>query len=118
MVGNSLGKSSPSKVESHRMNTKLYVGNLSYNATEIGLQDLFAQHGPVTEVNLMMDRMSGRPRGFAFVTMATKEGADAATQALNGKEFEGRALTVNEARPREDRPAGGGFGRGRGSDRY
>jgi cold-inducible RNA-binding protein len=112
------------------MNTKLFVGNLSYDVTENDLQDLFAQHGPVTEVNLMMDRMSGRPRGFAFVTMATKEGADAAVQALNGHEWEGRALTVNEARPREDRPAysggggggsrgggGGGGGGGRGGDR-
>jgi len=86
------------------MNTKLYVGNLSYDATENDLQDLFSQHGPVTEVNLVMDKMSGRPRGFAFVTMATKEGADAATQALSGKEWQGRALTVNEARPREERP--------------
>ena len=94
------------------MNTKLYVGNLSYNVTENDLQDLFAQHGPVTEVNLMLDKMSGRPRGFAFVTMATKEGADAAVQALNGREWEGRALTVNEARPREDRPSYGGGGGG------
>ena len=90
------------------MSTKLYVGNLSYNVTENDLQDLFAQHGPVTEVNLMMDRMTGRPRGFAFVTMATQEGNDAAIQALNGKEWEGRALTVNEARPREARPTMGG----------
>lgn len=95
------------------MNTKLYVGNLSYDATENDLQDLFAQHGPVTEVNLMLDRTTGRPRGFAFVTMATKEGADAAVQALNGKEVGGRALTVNEARPREERSGGGGGG-GRG----
>ena len=94
------------------MNTKLYVGNLSYDATENDLQDLFAQHGPVTEVNLMQDRMTGRPRGFAFVTMATKEGADAAVQVLNGKDFKGRALTVNEARPREERPGGGGGGGG------
>jgi cold-inducible RNA-binding protein len=100
------------------MNTKLYVGNLSYNITENDLQDLFAQYGPVTEVNLMLDRVSGRPRGFAFVTMATKEGSDAATQALNGKEWEGRALTVNEARPREERPAYSGGSRGNGSGRY
>ena len=104
------------------MNTKLYVGNLSYNVTENDLQDLFTKHGPVTETNLMMDRMSGRPRGFGFVTMATKEGADAAVEALNGSEWEGRALTVNEARPREDRPAGGGggggFSGGRRPDRY
>ena len=99
------------------MNTKLYVGNLSYDSTENDLQDLFAQHGPVTEVNLMMDRTTGRPRGFGFVTMATKEGADAATQALNGSDVGGRALTVNEARPREER-AGGGGGGGRGPNRY
>jgi RNA recognition motif-containing protein len=97
------------------MNTKLYVGNLSYNITENDLQDLFAQHGPVTEVNLMQDRMSGRPRGFGFVTMATREGAEAAIQNLNGKEWEGRALTVNEARPREERAGGFGGGRGGGS---
>ena len=100
------------------MNTKLYVGNLSYNITENDLQDLFAQHGPVTEVNLMQDKMSGRPRGFGFVTMATKEGADAAIQNLNGKEWQGRALTVNEARPREERAGGyGGGGGGGGGSR-
>ncbi len=98
------------------MNTKLYVGNLSYDATEIDLQDMFAVHGPVTEVNLMLDRATGRLRGFAFVTMATKEGADAATQALNGTEVGVRALTVNEARPREER-TGGGFGGGGGGGR-
>ena len=92
------------------MNTKLYVGNISYSVTENDLEDLFTQFGPVTEVNLMLDRMTGRPRGFAFVTMASKEGADAAIQALNGKEWEGRPLTVNEARPREERPPGGGGG--------
>ncbi len=96
------------------MNTKLYVGNLSYNTTENDLQDLFSQHGPVTEVNLMQDRATGRPRGFAFVTMATKEGSDAAIAALNGKELDGRALTVNEARPREERAGGGGGGYGGG----
>jgi len=98
------------------MNTKLYVGNLSYNITENDLQDLFSKHGPVTEANLVMDKMSGRPRGFAFVTMATPEGAEAAIKALNGAEWDGRALTVNEARPREERPAyaGGGGGGGRG----
>ncbi len=96
------------------MSTKLFVGNLSFNTTENDLQDLFTPHGPVTEVNLMMDRATGRPRGFAFVTMATKEGADAATQALHGKNVDGRDLTVNEARPREERPAGGGYGGGGG----
>jgi len=100
------------------MNTKLFVGNLSYNVTENDLQDLFAQHGPVSEVNLMMDRMSGRPRGFAFVTMGTEEAAQAAIEALNGKPLDGRNLTVNEARPREvgaGRSFGGGGSRGGGN---
>jgi RNA recognition motif-containing protein len=93
------------------MNTKLYVGNLSFDTTENDLQDLFAAHGPVSEVNLITDRMSGRSRGFAFVTMGTPEGAQAAIQALAGKQIGGRALTVNEARPREDRsPSEGGRG--------
>ncbi len=96
------------------MNTKLYVGNLSYDVTENDLQDLFAQYGPVSEVSLMLDKMTGRSRGFAFVTMSTKEAADAAAQNLNGKEWEGRALTVNEARPREERPAYSGGGGSRG----
>jgi cold-inducible RNA-binding protein len=93
------------------MNTKLYVGNLSYEATEQDLQDLFGQHGPVTEALMMMDKTTGRPRGFGFVTMGTREAAEAAIQALNGKEWKGRALTVNEARPREERPGGSGGGR-------
>src|SRR5437667_7812711 len=92
------------------MSTKLFVGNLSFNATENQLQDMFAAHGNVLEVDVVTDKFSGRPRGFAFVTMETKEGADAATQALNGKDLDGRALTVNEARPREERPRGGGGG--------
>jgi cold-inducible RNA-binding protein len=99
------------------MSTKLFVGNLSFNATENQLQDMFAAHGTVTEVDLIMDKFSGRPRGFAFVTMETKEAADAAVQALNGKSIDGRALTVNEARPREERPrsgGGGGYGGGGG----
>jgi len=97
------------------MSTKLFVGNLSFNATENQLQDLFAAYGPVTEVDLIMDRFSGKPRGFAFVTMETKEGAEAAIQGLHGKDLDGRALTVNEARPREERaPRGGGGGGGYG----
>ncbi len=102
------------------MDTKLYVGNLSFDVIENDLQDLLAQHGPVNEVNVIMDKMTGRARGFAFVTMSTKEGADAAIQALNGKEWKGRALTVNEARPREERAggSGGGYGGGRGGQRY
>ena len=93
------------------MSTKLFVGNLSFNTTENDLQDAFAAHGTVVETNLMMDKMSGRPRGFAFVTMGSPEEAQKAIDALNGKELDGRALTVNIARPREERPGGGG-GRG------
>src|SRR3954469_19202946 len=92
------------------MSTKLYVGNLSFDVIENDLQDLLSQHGPVNEVNVIMDKMTGRARGFAFVTMSTQEGANAAIEALKGKDWKGRALTVNEARPREDRPAGGGGG--------
>jgi RNA recognition motif-containing protein len=102
------------------MSTKLFVGNLSFKATENQLQDIFAAHGTVLEVDIIMDKMTGRPRGFAFVTMETKEGAEAAVQALHGKDMDGRALTVNEARPREERPRGGGGGYGgdrRGGDR-
>src|SRR5262245_15402569 len=102
------------------MNTKLFVGNLSFNVNQNQLQDLFAAHGNVIEVDIIMDRFSGRPRGFAFVTMENKEGADAAVAALHGKDLDGRALTVNEARPREERQGGGGgrgHGGGRGGDR-
>jgi cold-inducible RNA-binding protein len=106
------------------MNSKLFVGNLSFNTTENALQDAFAAHGTVVETNLMVDSMSGRPRGFGFVTMGTPEEAQKAIEALNGKDLDGRALTVNVARPREERPAGGGGGgqrggyRGGGRDRY
>src|SRR5437868_12547074 len=92
------------------MSTKLFVGNLSFNTTENDLQDAFAAHGTVTEANLMMDRTSGRPRGFAFVTMATPEEAKKAVDALNGALLDGRNLTVNEARPKEERSGGGGGG--------
>lgn len=94
------------------MNTKLFVGNLSFNTTENDLQDAFAAHGTVVEANLMMDRASGRPRGFAFVTMSSPEEAQAAIDALNGHALDGRNLTVNEARPREERSGGGGGSRG------
>ena len=93
------------------MNNKLFVGNLSFNTTENDLQDLFAAHGTVNEANLMMDRGTGRPRGFAFVTMNTPEEAQKAMDALNGHSVDGRALTVNIARPREERSSGGGGGR-------
>lgn len=83
---------------------KLYVGNLSFETTENDLQDMFEQHGKVSEVALMMDRTTGRSRGFAFVTMNDATEANTAINAFNGKEVQGRALTVNEARPREERP--------------
>jgi cold-inducible RNA-binding protein len=96
------------------MNTKLFVGNLSFNTTENDLHDAFAAHGTVTEANLMVDRDSGRPRGFAFITMATPEEAQKAIDAMNGATLDGRNLTVNEARPKEERSGGGGGSRGGG----
>src|SRR5687768_12441735 len=96
------------------MSTKLFVGNLSFNTTENDLQDLFAAYGPVQSVDMIMDRMTGRPRGFGFVTMENKEDAQKAVEALHGKNLDGRDLTVNEARPREERSGGGGGGRGYG----
>jgi cold-inducible RNA-binding protein len=95
------------------MNNKLFVGNLSFNTTENDLQDAFAAHGTVVEASLMQDRMSGRSRGFGFVTMSTAEEAQKAIEGLNGRELDGRALTVNVARPREERAPGGGGGGGR-----
>jgi len=86
------------------MSNKLFVGNLSFNTTENDLQDTFAAFGTVSETNLMMDRMTNRPRGFAFVTMSTPEEAQQAISELNGRELGGRALTVNIAQPRENRP--------------
>ncbi|MBI3875906.1 MAG: RNA-binding protein [Verrucomicrobia bacterium] len=90
------------------MSNKLFVGNLSFNTTENDLRDAFAAHGTVSETNLMMDRTTGRPRGFGFVTMSSQEEAQKAIEAMNGKEMDGRALTVNVARPREERSGGGG----------
>lgn len=95
------------------MNTKMYVGNLPFSAQEQDVRELFSQYGGVTEVFLPMDRESGRPRGFAFVTMDSPEAMQAAINGLNGQEFQGRKLAINEARPREERPGGGGGG-GRG----
>jgi RNA recognition motif-containing protein len=94
------------------MSSKLFVGNLSFNTTENDLNDAFAAHGTVVETNLMMDRETGRPRGFGFVTMSSPEEAQKAIEALNGKDVDGRALTVNVARPREERAPGGGGRRG------
>ena len=93
------------------MSSKLFVGNLSFNTTENDLQDAFAAHGTVIETNLMMDRATGRPRGFGFITMSSAEEAQKAIDALNGKSIDGRALTVNVAKPREERAGGGGGGR-------
>ncbi len=95
------------------MSNKLFVGNLSFNTTENDLQDAFAAFGTVTETNLMMDRATGRPRGFGFITMGSAEEAQKAIEGMNGKSIDGRALTVNVAKPREERAPGGGGGGGR-----
>ncbi|KKU44415.1 MAG: RNP-1 like protein RNA-binding protein, Glycine-rich [Parcubacteria group bacterium GW2011_GWB1_46_8] len=94
---------------------KLYVGGLSYDTTQQTLQDTFAQAGTVTSATIIIDRMTGRSKGFGFVEMATEEEAKKAIEMFNGKELEGRTLTVNEARPLEARPSGGGgYNRGGG----
>ena len=100
------------------MSNKLFVGNLSFNTTENDLNDAFAAFGTVTEANLMMDRTTNRPRGFGFVTMSSAEEAQKAIEGLNGKELDGRALTVNVAKPREERPGGGGGRREHGGGGY
>jgi RNA recognition motif-containing protein len=94
------------------MGSKLYVGNLSYSTTSSDLEQLFAQHGTVQSAEVISDRETGRSKGFGFVQMGTDEEAQAAIAALNGQEHDGRPLTVNEAKPREDRPRGGGGGGG------
>ncbi len=100
------------------MSNKLFVGNLSFNTTENDLNDAFAAFGTVTEANLMMDRTTNRPRGFGFVTMSSAEEAQKAIEGLNGKELDGRALTVNVAKPREERTGGGGGRREHGGGGY
>ena len=92
------------------MSKNLYVGNISFNTTADDLRDAFAQYGTVASANVITDRETGRSRGFAFVEMS--DGGDEAIQGMNGQELDGRTLTVNEARPREDRRGGGGGGRG------
>ena len=94
------------------MAKNLYVGNMSFSTTEDQLREAFSQYGTVIKVQVITDRETGRPRGFAFVEMS--DGGDQAIAALNGAQLDGRALTVNEAKPREDRPRSGGYGGGRG----
>jgi cold-inducible RNA-binding protein len=93
---------------------KLYVGNLSYSTTQEALETAFSDHGRVDEVAIVMDRETGRPRGFAFVTMNNDQEARSAIDAVNGKEIDGRTVTVNEARPKADRAGRGGGGGGGG----
>ncbi|MDP3792530.1 MAG: RNA-binding protein [bacterium] len=97
------------------MAKKLYVGNLSYSATDDSLKQLFASAGEVTSANVIIDKMSGRSRGFGFVEMANDEEADKAVETMNGQEHDGRKLVVNEARPLADRPPRRSFGSGGGS---
>ncbi len=99
------------------MGNKLYVGNLSYDVQDRDLQELFAQHGTVSSARVVTDRDTGRSKGFGFVEMGSDAEAEAAIGALNGQEVAGRALTVNEARPKEDRGGGGGRGFGGGGGR-
>ena len=94
------------------METKLYIGNLSYNTTEDSLRALLSQAGKVESVDMIMDRDTGRPKGFAFVTMGTQAEAEKAISMFNEKDFENRQLKVNLARPREERPRGGSGGYG------
>ena len=97
--------------------TNIYVGNLSYDATEDDIKQAFSQHGEVSTVNMIMDRETGRPRGFAFVEMPNGDEAQKAIQGVNETEIAGRAVKVNEAKPKSDRGGGGGGGRG-GRDRW
>lgn len=109
------GFQSQKRKDNYLMGTRLYVGNLSYDATENDLQALFEQSGSVVGCDIMIDRHTGRAKGFAFVEMASQEDANKAIEEHNGKDFQGRALTVNEARPRAERPPmnfGGGGGGG------
>ena len=96
------------------MGNKLYVGNLAYSVRDESLQQAFGQFGSVTSAKVMMDRETGRSKGFGFVEMSSPAEAQAAMNAMNGQPLEGRAIVVNEARPREERPAGGGYGGGGG----
>lgn len=96
------------------MSSKIYVGNLSFSVDETSLQSMFAEFGSVTSAKIIMDRDSGRSKGFGFVEMSSSSEAQSAIEKMNGQEFEGRALTVNEARPQEPRSGGFGGGASRG----
>lgn len=102
------------------MNNKLFVGGISFDTTENNLQDAFAAHGTVSEVSVITDRMTGKSKGFGFVTMSSAEEAQKAIDGMNGKSLDGRSLTVNIAKPREERSGGGdrGFSGGGRRDRY
>ena len=103
------------------MATKLYVGNMTYGMTNANLESLFSPFGEVRSAQVVMDRDTGRSKGFGFVEMGNEQSSKSAIDALNGKDVDGRALTVNEARPREDRGGGGGrggYGGGGGRSRY
>ncbi len=118
MVGNGLAETRERRKPNIMSNSKLYVGNMSFKTTEDELRAAFGQFGSVTDVYVAMDKMTGRPRGFAFVTMGTPEEAKLAAEKMNGTDLGGRALTVNEARPKEEGAGrsfgGGGGGRGFG----
>jgi cold-inducible RNA-binding protein len=122
MVRNPIAGNSPGffffSLESNHMNNKLFVGGISFNTTQNDLQEAFGAHGTVTDSTVITDRMTGKSKGFGFVTMSTVEEANRAVEAMNGKSLDGRSLTVNIARPREERgdrqfSGGGGGGRGR-----
>jgi cold-inducible RNA-binding protein len=99
--------------------TKLFVGNLSFSTTEQDLTSMFSQYGSVESVNVITDRMTGQPRGFAFVEMSNRSEAERAISVLNGSDLQGRTLNVNEARPKVDGPrGGGGNSRGGGGNRF
>ncbi len=110
IVGNSLDKDPVSSEQHHHMSNKLFVGNLSFNTTEASLREAFSEFGAVNEVAVMTDRDTGRSRGFGFVTMNSAEEAEAAISGLSGRSVDGRDLTVNVAKPREERSGGGGGG--------
>jgi len=113
--GNTLTAAKPTTIIT--MNSKLYVGNLSFNTSEAGIRSAFEPFGALTDVYVAMDRDSGRPRGFAFVTFNSAEESQVAAEKMNGTELDGRTLTVNEAKPKEEMSRAGGNGRNFGPDR-